>query len=42
MCRQFSITERYVHAAQVAFPGAAELAEARLFGDLDAEESANA
>lgn len=30
---QFSITERYVHAAQVAFPGAVELAEARMFGD---------
>ena len=26
------MTERYVHAAQVAFPGAAEKAEARLFG----------
>jgi hypothetical protein len=29
---QFSITERYVHAAQVAFPGAADRAEERLFG----------
>jgi integrase len=29
---QFSITERYVHAAQVLFPGAAEKAEARMFG----------
>jgi integrase len=29
---QFSITERYVHAAQVAFPGAAERVEERLFG----------
>jgi hypothetical protein len=28
---QFS-TERYVHAAQVAFPGAADRAEERLFG----------
>jgi integrase len=27
----FSITERYVHAAQVAFPGAAERGEERLF-----------
>ena len=25
-------TERYVHAAQVAFPGAAEKAEERIFG----------
>jgi integrase len=29
---QFSITERYVHAAQVAFPGAVERSEERLFG----------
>jgi integrase len=29
---QFSITERYVHAAPVAFPGAVENAEARMFG----------
>jgi hypothetical protein len=29
---QFAITGRYVHAAQTAFPGAAELTEARLFG----------
>jgi integrase len=28
---QFAITERYVHAAQVAFPGAVERAEERLF-----------
>jgi integrase len=28
---QFTITERYVHAAQVAFPGAADRAEERLF-----------
>jgi integrase len=27
-----SITERYVHAAQIAFPGAAERGEARIFG----------
>jgi hypothetical protein len=31
---QFSITERYVHTAQVAFPGAAERGEERLFGML--------
>jgi integrase len=30
---QLSITERYVHAAQVAFPGAVERSEARMFGD---------
>jgi len=30
---QFAITERYVHAAQVAFPGAVERAEERLFGE---------
>jgi integrase len=29
---QFAITERYVHAAQVAFPGAVERAEERMFG----------
>ncbi len=28
------MTERYVHAAQVAFPGAAERAEERLFGGV--------
>jgi integrase len=30
-----SITERYVHAAQVAFPGAAERAENRIFSAVD-------
>ena len=29
---QATMTERYVHAAQVAFPGAADEAEERLFG----------
>jgi integrase len=29
-----SITERYVHAAQVAFPGAAARGEARIFGSV--------
>jgi integrase len=29
---QATMTERYVHAAQVAFPGAAERAEDRVFG----------
>jgi hypothetical protein len=28
------MTERYVHAAQVAFPGAAERSEERLFSSL--------
>ncbi|MGI8974241.1 MAG: tyrosine-type recombinase/integrase, partial [Gaiella sp.] len=31
---QGSITERYMHAAQVLFPGAAERSEARMFGDF--------
>jgi hypothetical protein len=30
---QGSITERYIHAAQVLFPGAAAKGEERLFGD---------
>ena len=30
---QGSVTERYLHAAQVLFPGAAEKAEARLFAE---------
>jgi integrase len=29
---QSTITDRYIHAAQVLFPGAAEKAEARMFG----------
>ena len=32
---QATMTERYVHAAQVAFPGAAEKAEARLLSGVD-------
>src|SRR5207302_10947349 len=28
----YAITQRYVHAAQVAFPGAVERAQARIFG----------
>jgi hypothetical protein len=28
------MSERYVHAAQVAFPGAAERAEDRLFAEV--------
>lgn len=31
---QGSITERYIHAAQVLFPGAVERAESRVFGPL--------
>ena len=31
---QGSIAERYIHAAQVLFPGAAEKAEARIFGKV--------
>jgi hypothetical protein len=31
---QGSITERYIHAAQVAFPGAADRAEDRIFSAL--------
>jgi hypothetical protein len=31
---QGSITERYIHAAQVLFPGAAERGEARTFAAL--------
>jgi integrase len=34
---QGSITERYMHAAQVLFPGAAEKSEARMFGEPDSE-----
>lgn len=29
---QFSITERYIHAAQTTFPGAVERSEERMFG----------
>jgi len=32
---QGTITERYLHAAQVLFPGAAEKAEARLFSEVE-------
>jgi hypothetical protein len=31
---QASISERYIHAAQVLFPGAAERGEERLFGGV--------
>ena len=39
---QGSITERYVHAAQVAFPGAAERAEARIFAEMRQDEGLEA
>src|SRR4029079_4181067 len=32
---QASITERYIHAAQVLFPGAADRAESRIFRELE-------
>lgn len=32
---QATMTERYVHAAQVAFPGAAKRAEDRLFASVN-------
>jgi integrase len=35
---QGSITERYMHAAQVLFPGAAARSEERMFGPSAAEE----
>jgi hypothetical protein len=31
---QSAITERYIHAAQVLFPGAAERGDARLFARI--------
>jgi len=34
---QGSTTERYLHAARTSYPDAAELAEARMFGGLQAE-----
>lgn len=33
---QGSITERYIHAAQVLFPGAAARGEERMFGSATA------
>ena len=37
---QGSITERYIHAAQVLFPGAAAKGEQRMFGSAETEEAA--
>jgi integrase len=39
---QGSITERYIHAAQVAFPGAADRSEERLFGEVGHTNAAEA
>jgi integrase len=36
---QGAITERYIHAAQVLFPGAAEKGETRIFAGLDGDGS---
>lgn len=36
---QGSITERYMHAAQVLFPGAAERSEARMFGEPPTDDA---
>jgi hypothetical protein len=38
---QSTITDRYIHAAQVLFPGAAEKAEARMFGPLGSKTGSN-
>lgn len=38
---QGSITERYIHAAQVLFPGAAERAEDRLFSNVGTDPGTN-
>jgi hypothetical protein len=35
---QGAITERYIHAAAVMFPGAADKTEARLFGAAEPAE----
>jgi hypothetical protein len=39
---QGSITERYIYAAQVLWPGAAAESEARIFGVLPEESAAAA
>ncbi len=36
---QAAITERYIHASQVMFPGAAQQGEDRLFGKVFGEQS---
>jgi hypothetical protein len=35
---QWAITERYIHAAAVLFPGAADKTEARIFAAVAAAE----
>ena len=38
---QGSITERYIHAAQVLFPGAASRGEERMFGGSGSKSGSN-
>lgn len=38
---QGSITERYIHAAQVLFPGAANRGEERMFGEVGSKSGSN-
>jgi hypothetical protein len=38
---QGSITERYIHAAQVLFPGAASRGEERMFGEVGSKSGSN-
>jgi hypothetical protein len=38
---QGSITERYIHAAQVLFPGAASRGEERMFGGVGSNSGSN-
>jgi hypothetical protein len=39
---QGSITERYIHAAQVAFPGAVEAGDSRIFSGVGVENGVEA
>jgi len=39
---QGSITERYIHAAQIAFPGAVEAGEGRIFASVGVENGVEA
>ena len=39
---QSAITERYIHAAQVLFPGAAHRGEGQLFGALESRAGTTA
>jgi hypothetical protein len=38
---QDTITERYIHAAQVLFPGAASCGEERMFGEVGSKSGSN-